>query len=58
MLSRGPPGAPPALPNFDAQNRAIRPISRREGTGSDMLGAGGWGSRWVRWGRWSRQGAL
>ena len=33
-----------ALPNFDAQNRAIRPISRRGCVGSDMPGGGvGWG---------------
>ena len=37
MLGRGPPGAPPTLPNFDARNRAIGPISMRECTGSDML---------------------
>ena len=45
MLGRHAPGVPPTLPNFDAQNRAIRPISMRGGTGSDVLGVGGW-----RWG--------
>ena len=29
MLGRGALGAPPTPPNFDAQNRAIRPISMR-----------------------------
>ena len=43
MLGRGPPGAPPTLPNFDARNRAIGPISMRGCTGSDMLDGGrGW----------------
>ena len=40
MLGRGPPGAPPTLSNFDAQNRAIGPISMRGCTGSDMLDSG------------------
>ena len=43
MLGRGPPGAPPTLPNFNARNRAIGPISMRGYTGSDMLDNGrGW----------------
>ena len=37
MLSRGPPRAPPTLPNFDAQNHTIGPISMRGCTGSEML---------------------
>ena len=45
MLGRGPPEAPPTLPNFDAQNRAIRPISLRGSTGSDMLDGARWG--WI-----------
>ena len=40
MLGRGPPGAPPTLPNFDARNRTIGPISMRGCTGSDMLDGG------------------
>ena len=40
MLGRGPLGAPPTLPNFDARNRAIGPISMRGYTGSDMLDGG------------------
>ena len=40
MLGRVPPGAPPTLPNFDARNRAIGPISMRGCTGSDMLDGG------------------
>ena len=51
MLGRVPPGAPPTLPNFDARNRAIGPISTRGGVGSDMLG-GRCGGGWGRWGRW------
>ena len=43
MLSRGAPGVPLTLSNFDAQNRAIRPISIWGGTSSDMLGGGRWG---------------
>ncbi len=38
---RGTPGAPPTPPNFDAQNRAIRPISMRDAC-RDMLGGGKW----------------
>ena len=37
MLGRSSPRAPPTLPNFDAWNRAIGPISLRVSTGSDML---------------------
>ena len=37
MLGRGPLGAPPTLPNFDAQNHAIGPISIWGCTSSDML---------------------
>ena len=46
MLGRGPPGAPPTLLNFDARNRAIRPISMRGSTSSDRLRGGGWG-QWM-----------
>ena len=41
MLGRCTIGAPPTLPTFDAQSRAIRPILMREVVGSDMLGGGG-----------------
>ena len=40
MLGRGPLGAPPTLLNFDAQNRAIWPISIQGYAGSDMLDGG------------------
>ena len=45
MLSRGPLGAPPTPPNFDAQNHAIRPISMRGSTSSDILDGARWG--WI-----------
>ena len=38
-----PPGATLTLRNFDAQNRAIPPISMRGSVDSDILGGGGWG---------------
>ena len=43
MLGWVPRGATLTLPNFDAQNRAIRPISMRDSVDSDILGGVGWG---------------
>lgn len=54
MFGRYALGVTPTPLNFDAQNRAIRPILIRGSTGSDMLYGSEWG---LDEGGWGRKGA-